>query len=158
MKNTILITWNELQQQIDLTNFYMGESAKRKDPDADTIQSSKDDEELLIMFAKRACNELVTAVALRFPSISCSVDNRYIILELETCKEIRKDILPILKQAMSDYIANEVTMLWLLTRQPQMAQTSIASKEILYMKVQHLFAKIYNSTKKRLRATDLAGI
>ena len=51
MKNTILIRWNELQQQIDLRNYYMGESAKRKDIDADTIQSSKDEKELLLMFA-----------------------------------------------------------------------------------------------------------
>ena len=56
MRNTILIKRNELQQQIDLRNFYMGESAKRKDIDADTIQSSKDDEELLLMFADRAAN------------------------------------------------------------------------------------------------------
>ena len=34
MKNSITIKWNELQQQIDLRNFYMGESAKRKDIDA----------------------------------------------------------------------------------------------------------------------------
>ena len=46
MRNTIFIKWNELQQQINLKNFYMGESAKRKDADADTIQSSTDDKEV----------------------------------------------------------------------------------------------------------------
>ena len=75
MKNTILITWNELQQQIDLRNFYMGESAKRKEPDADTIQSCKDDEDLMRMFMHTACNGLVTAVALRFPSISYRMED-----------------------------------------------------------------------------------
>ena len=50
MKNTITIKRDELQQQIDLRNYYMGESAKRKDIDAATMQSSKDDEELLYMF------------------------------------------------------------------------------------------------------------
>ena len=37
MKNTITIKRDELQQQIDLRNYYMGESAKRKDTDAATI-------------------------------------------------------------------------------------------------------------------------
>ena len=53
MKNTILIRWNELQQQIDLRNYYMGESAKRKDIDADTIQSSKDEKELFALFFEK---------------------------------------------------------------------------------------------------------
>ena len=78
MKNTILIKWNELQQQIDLKNYYMGESAKRKDIDADTIQSSKDEKELLLMFAAQAANGLVTAVALRFPYIASEVEDEYI--------------------------------------------------------------------------------
>jgi hypothetical protein len=158
MKNTILITWNELQQQIDLRNFYMGESAKRKEPDADTIQSSKDDEELLIIFARQACNELVTAVALRFPSISVTVDNKYISLEFETISTCRKDLLPMLKQAIADYISYEVTMQWLLVRQPQMANTNISLKNSLYNNVQQVFAKFYDSTRTRRRATDLAGI
>ena len=158
MKNTILITWNELQQQIDLRNFYMGESAKRKEPDADTIQSSKDDEELLIIFARQACNELVTAVALRFPSISVTVDNKYISLEFETISTCRNDLLLMLKQAIADYISNEVTMQWLLVRQPQMANTNISLKNSLYNNVQQMFAKFYDSTRTRRRATDLAGI
>ena len=78
MNNTITISWNELQQQIDLRNFYMGESVKRKDIDADTIQSSKDDEELMRMFAHSACNQLITAVAVRFPTISYDIKKEYI--------------------------------------------------------------------------------
>ena len=158
MKNTILITRDELQQQIDLKNFYMGESAKRKDPDADTKQSSKDDEELLFMFARQACNEVVTAVALRFPSISFSMDNCYIVFEFETLQEPRAHLLPILKQAITEYISNEMTLHWLLLRQPQMAQSNISLRSTLYDNVQMLFAKFYNSTKTRRRATDLAGI
>ena len=69
MNIEITIKWNDLRQQIDLKNFYMGESAKRNDINADTIQSTSDEDKLLLMFAQRACNELITAVAVRFPSI-----------------------------------------------------------------------------------------
>lgn len=158
MKNTILIKWNELQQQIDLKNYYMGESAKRKELDADTIQSSKDDKELLLMFAREATNELVTAVALRFPYISWDVEENYISVSFETNDNSREYLLPMLKQAMTDYIVNETIMQWLLLRQPQMAQTNISLRGNLYSNVQQLFAKLYNRKKVRRRATDLAGI
>ena len=158
MKNTILIKWNELQQQIDLKNYYMGESAKRKELDADTIQSSKDDKELLLMFASEATNELVTAVALRFPYISWDVEGNYISVSFETNDNSREHLLPMLKQAMTDYIVNETIMQWLLLRQPQMAQTNISLRGNLYSNVQQLFAKLYNRKKVRRRATDLAGI
>ncbi|MBR3916820.1 MAG: hypothetical protein IKJ49_06745 [Bacteroidaceae bacterium] len=158
MKNTILIRRDELQQQIDLRNFYMGESAKRKELNADTIQSSKDDEELLFMLARQACNELVTAVALRFPSISYSIDNSYVMLEFDTAGKSREHLLPILKQAVNDYIVNEMTLQWLLLREPKMAESYIALRSTLYDNVQMLFAKFYNSTRIRRRATDLAGI
>lgn len=158
MKNTILIRWNELQQQIDLRNYYMGESAKRKDLDADTIQSSKDDKELLLAFATEAANGLVTAVALRFPYITCEVNEEYITFSFESHDNSRGHLLPMLKQALNDYLVNEITVLWLTLRQPQMAQTNIALRSALYSNVQQMFAKFYNRNKMRRRPTNLAGI
>lgn len=158
MKNTILIGWNELQQQIDLRNFYMGESAKRKEIDADTIQSSKDDKELLLMFATQAANELVTAVALRFPYVAWEAADGYLTFTFECADNSREHLLPMLKQAITDYLVNEIRMHWLLLRQPQMAQANISLKSTLYSNVQHLFAKFYNRNKVRRRPTDLAGI
>lgn len=158
MKNTILIKWNELQQQIDLKNYYMGESAKRKDIDADTIQSSKDEKELLLMFAAQAANGLVTAVALRFPYIASEVEDEYISFTFEESTNGREHLLPILRQAITDYLVNEIGMYWLLLRQPQMAQTNLSLRNALYSNLQHLFAKFYNKRKVRRRSTDLAGI
>ena len=158
MKNTITIKRSELQQQIDLKNFYMGESAKRKDKNADTIQSSKDDEDLLLTFIHTACNELVTAVALRFPFISYTIDEENIIFEFETPGNIRSHLLPMLQRATADYLVNEATMHWLLLRRPEMAKSCISVRTELCSNVLFTFAKLYNTQKIRRRATDLAGI
>ncbi|MBO5865142.1 MAG: hypothetical protein J6Q73_03730 [Bacteroidaceae bacterium] len=158
MKNAIDIKRSELQQQIDLRNFYMGDSAMRKDKDADTIQSSKDDEELLIMFAHTACNELVTAVALRFPSISYNIGDENIIFEFETPDDSRSHLLPMLRQAILDYLTNGITMQWLLLRRPDMVHPYISQRASLCSNVLFMLAKFYNSKKIRRRATDLAGI
>ncbi len=158
MKNKITIERSELQQQIDLRNFYMGESAKRKDKDAYTIQSSKDDEALLLAFTHTACNELVTAVALRFPSISYTIDKEKIIFEFETPNDSRSHLLPMLTRSIIDYLVNETIVHWLLLLRPDLAQSNISLRASLCSNVLFMFAKMYNIQKIRRRATNLAGI
>ena len=158
MKNRITIERSELQQQIDLRNFYMGESAKRNDKDADTIQSSKEDEDLLITFTHTACNALVTAVALRFPSISYTIDEKEIVIEFETPDGSRNYLLPVLERATLDYLVNETRVQWLLLRRPEMAKSSISLRPELCSNVLFTFAKLYNNKKIRRRSTNLAGI
>ena len=158
MENTITIKKSELQQQIDLKNFYMGESAKRTDKDADTIQSCKEDEELLLTFIQTACNELVTAVALRFPYISFTIEEQDIVFNFETPDNSRSHLLPMLERAIQDYLVNEAIMHWLLLRRPNMAQTYISLRTTLHSNVMFMFAKLYNTKKIRRRATDLGGI
>ena len=63
-----------------------------------------------------------------------------------------------LKQSITDFIANEVTMHWLLLRNPTMAQAYISIRGSLYDNAQRMFAKFYNREKIRRRSTDLAGI
>ena len=110
------------------------------------------------MFAAQATNELVTAVALRFPNIACEVDDDYIALTFDSVGNSHEHLQPMLRQAVTDYLVNEILMQWLLLRQPQMAQTNISLRGTLYSNVQHIFAKFYNQNKVRRRPTDLAGI
>ena len=158
MKNTILIKRSGLLRQINLENYYMGDAAKRKDIDAATIQSSKEDEELLYMQVEKACNELITAVALRFPYITTIAGGENVEITFETVCDFPNHLLPLLQQAVTDYLVNETVTQWLLLRRPEMAQSRILLRTSLYNNVQNLFAKIYNRQKRRRRPTDLAGI
>lgn len=158
MNTTLTIKWNELQQQLDLRNYYMGEAAKRKDIEADTMQSSKDDRELLSMFASQACNALVSAVALRSPQTGFSNSDNEITFQFKADGGNNPQMLSMLQQAIIDYLVNEINMQWLLHRQPQMAQTNISLRGSLFQNAMQLFTKICNPQKIRRRATDLAGI
>ena len=158
MKNTIQIKRSGLQRQIDLENYYMGDAAKRKDIDAATIQSSKEDEELLYMLIEKACNELITTVALRFPYITTIAGEENVEITFESVCDYPSHLLPLLQQAVTDYLVNETITRWLLLRRPEMAQSRILLRTSLYNNVQNLFAKIYNRQKRRRRPTDLAGI
>lgn len=159
MTHNILIKRNELQQQIDLKNYYLGEAAKRKTmPDADILQSSNDEKELFVMFTQRALNELISAVALRFSHISYKIEKEYIDITFEAEAKNRSHTLPLLKQAITDYLVNDIILQWFLLREPMLAQANMALKSSLYSNVQQLFAKLYNNTAVRRRSTNLAGI
>lgn len=158
MNITLTIKWNELQQQLDLRNYYMGEAAKRNNIEADTMQSSEDDKELFSMFAKQACNSLISAVAIRYPHTNYSINDKEIKFVFEASRDSHIQMLSMLQQAILDYLVNEINMQWLLHRQPQMAQTNISLRGSLYQNVMQLFSRICNPQKLHRRATDLAGI
>ena len=158
MENTILIEKAPLHQQIHLRNYYMGESAKRNNINADTIESSDDEKELFGMLLESACNELVSSVALRFETASHKITPEYISITFTTENNARQGVLPQLRQAIVDYLVNEITLQWLLLRSPQMANSYISLRTTLYNNVQQQFAKFSNLRKVRRRPTDLAGI
>ena len=158
MENTILIEKEPLHQQIHLRNYYMGESAKRNNINADTIESSDDERELFAMLLDSACNELVSSVALRFETASYKITPEYIGITFTTENNSRQGLLPQLRQAIVDYLVNEITLQWLLLRSPQMANSYISMRTTLYNNVQQQFAKFSNLKKVRRRPTDLAGI
>ena len=158
MKNTIIIDRNALQQQVDLRNHYMGEAIKRTDLNADTIQSSAEDSDLFLIFLREACNELLSTVALRFASVSYRIDKEYILITIDSEGEVPQHLLPLLKQSIIDYLANELTLQWLLLRRIDAASSCISLRPTLFRNVQQQLAKLSHTKKIRRRSTNLAGI
>lgn len=133
-------------------------SPVRNNINADTIESSDDEKELFGMLLESACNELVSSVALRFETASHKITPEYISITFTTENNARQGVLPQLRQAIVDYLVNEITLQWLLLRSPQMANSYISLRTTLYNNVQQQFAKFSNLRKVRRRPTDLAGI
>lgn len=158
MKNTIIIDRSALQQQVDLRNHYMGDAIKRADLNADTIQSSAEERDLFLIFLREACNELLSTVALRFASVTYDIDKDYILITIESDGEVPQHILPLLKQSINDYLANELTLQWLLLRRPDAASSYITLRPTLFLNVQQQLAKMSRTKKVRRRSTNLAGI
>ena len=157
-EKTIIIDKEHLLYQVNLKNHYMGESLKRVDINADTMQSDTDDNELFDIFIEEACNAIASSVALRFKGMRYENDGRYIAFTFITSGEPMSNILPMLKQSINDYLVNELILQWLLLRYPQMSQSYISLRPALMSNVQQQFAKLSNTRKTRRRATDLGGI
>ena len=157
MEYNILIKKEELTHQIDLRTHYHAESEKRKDLNADIGETSFDDEELLNTFLSKAVNELTADQSGRLENISYKINRDYLDIRFNSNDETRTNLLPILKQAITDYLVNELLTQWLLIRYPAWSQSYIAMRNELYSRVKELFAAFCNR-KIRRRPTNLAGI
>ena len=157
MEYNILIMKDELRHQIDLRTHYHAEGEKRKDLNADIGETSFDDDALLNTFINRAINELIAVQSSRFESISCRINNDYIDIRFMGSDETRSNILPMLKQAITDYLVNELMTQWTLIRYPAWSQPYVAMRNDLFTRVKELFANFCNR-KIRRRPTNLAGI
>lgn len=158
MEYNIIINRNELQQETDLKTYYMGEAIKRKDLDADTIESSTDEHELFTSILNKAMSELVTAIIQRFSSVKYKVEEEYVNIIIESEIQQRNDLLPLLKQKIKDYLTNELLANWLALRQPMLSQNYQFKHMEWLSSVKEVFAMFYNKKKVRRRSTNLAGI
>lgn len=156
MENNILIKREELQQEVDLKTYYMGEAIKRKDIDADTIQSSTDEEELFGMFLQKAVSELAASVAMRFDTVKFDVTDNYVSISFTHIGNT--EVTSILRQRIKDYLVNEIIYSWLNLRQTASTAEYYQIHNIGLSKVKDIFAIFYNKNKVRRRSTNLAGI
>ena len=157
MEQTILIEKAELGHRVDLLTHYHAQGEKRKDLNADIGETSFDDEELLDTFLLKAVNELVSHQSARFEDISYRIGDDYLELSFTGTAVNSARMLPLLKQAIVDYLVNELMIQWLLIRYPAWSQPYIAMKSELLRSVKDLFASFCNK-KIRRRPTNLAGI
>ncbi len=157
MEYNILINKEEITHRIDLLTHYHADKEKRNDLNADVGETSCEDEEILETFLQKAINELIASQTERLKNISYKINNDYIEIHFIGSDERRSNILPILKQTITDYLVNELMAQWLLIRYPAWGQSYIAMRNDLYAQVKELFS-CFCKRKIRRRPTNLAGI
>ena len=157
MEQTILIEKGELAHRVNLLTHYHAQGEKRKDLNADIGETSFDDEELLNTFLQKATNELVAQQAPRLQNISYRITDDYLEISFTATAKNSFHMLPLLKQAIVDYLVNELMTHWLLIRYPAWSQPYIAMRKELERNMKELFAAFCNR-KIRRRSTNLAGI
>ena len=158
MKYEIFINKEELFHRVELLTHYHSEADKRNDLNADIGETSPDDDELMDGFVRKAINELVTPQTARLGDIETDTARDCIYLGFTGAdNEANETVLPILKQAIEDFLVNELMTQWLMIRRRVWSDTYIAMRNELYDKVQGLFDRLSNR-KIRRRSTGLGGI
>ena len=158
MRHEIFINKEELLHRVELLTHYHSEADKRNDLNADVGEVSPDDAELMETFIRKAIYELIAPQAARLGEITFNTTGDGICISFtggDNGSQI--SAVPILKQAIEEFLVNELMTQWLMVRRRSWSDTYIAMRNELYDKVQRLFDRLSNR-KIRRRSTGLAGI
>lgn len=157
MEYEIIIKKEDLLHRVNLRTYYHAECEKRRDPDSDVGETSVDDEEIINTFLNNSINAIVVEQRERLKDICYKVTDGYLNLKFTTVVEERDNLLPMLKQALTDYLVNELLIQWLFIRQRAWSDSYVAMRSEHYNRVRDIFASFYNRRIRR-RSTNLAGI
>ncbi len=158
MKYEIFINKEDLLHRVELLTHYHYEADKRNDINADIGTASSDDDELMEGFMRKAMYELITPHTARLGEIEIDTGRDCIYLSFTGADNPNHEtVVPILKQAIEEFLVNELMTQWLMIRRRTWSDTYIAMRNELYDKVQGLLDRLSNR-KIRRRSTGLAGI
>lgn len=157
MEYEIIIKKEDLLHRVNLRTHYHAECEKRRDPDSDVGETSVDDEEIINTFLNNSINAIVVEQRERLKDICYKVTDGYLSLKFTTVVEGRDNLLPMLKQALTDYLVNELLIQWLFIRQRAWNDSYVAMRSEHYNRVRDIFASFHNRRIRR-RPTNLAGI
>jgi hypothetical protein len=157
MEYEIIIKKEDLWHRVNLRTHYHAECEKRRDPDSDVGETSVDDEEIINTFLNNSINAIVVEQRERLKDICYKVTDGYLSLKFTTVVEGRDNLLPMLKQALTDYLVNELLIQWLFIRQRAWSDSYVAMRSEHYNRVRDIFASFHNRRIRR-RPTNLAGI
>jgi hypothetical protein len=121
------------------------------------IRGGLDDEEIINTFLNNSINAIVVEQRERLKDICYKVTDGYLSLKFTTVVEGRDNLLPMLKQALTDYLVNELLIQWLFIRQRAWSDSYVAMRSEHYNRVRDIFASFHNRRIRR-RPTNLAGI
>lgn len=144
-----------------MRTYYRGEMLKRKDADAALLQSSSDDYDAMFTYLDTGLNDLCGYLLKKVKELDWSVDGEEKTISISFTPYDRvpphaDQVCRLLKKSVFDYLANQCVYEWMLTVQPDLADTWEERRpELLSAVLKHVGML---STHLRRRATDLAGI
>lgn len=152
----ICLTFNELEREIDILNYYRGEAAKRGDVNADVVQSDVGNWDAMFYLVRKTVTDILLFVNSNRVRMTCDYTAEALCFEVSPVEASKEYMMEILKEAMRQYIVYEVRRLWMMTVRPEWADFSIRGE--LTENVKKALRNVGGGVPVRRRATDLAGI
>lgn len=146
----------DLLREINILNWYRGESAKRGEPDAVVVQSGADEQDALMYHVRAAVNVVVLLANPNKVKFACEYADDALHFSLSPVRVGREYLMEVLRNAIRQFIVYEVRRLWMMTVRPEWADASL--REELLASIRMAMSGVTTQNRVRRRATDLAGI
>lgn len=121
----MIIYIDSLLQEINILNWYQGESAKRYDDNADKVQTCQDQQDALLFHLRSVVVDILQFANPNRVKFTCEYKDDSLVFSLSPLREGREYMLDILKEAIRQYLIYEIRRLWLMNVKPDMADASL---------------------------------
>ena len=153
----IIELYNEdILREVDILNYYKGEALKRKDADAVSIETAKEQYDALTKHLRAVVNDVLLLANPRITTFTAEDTEDKIIFSLSPVRENTEHLQPIIKESIRQYLVYEVRRLWMRNVRPDFADDSM--RAILLSNIATPLRSTVKAAKVRRRSTNLAGI
>lgn len=153
----IIELYNEdILREVDILNYYKGEAMKRKDADAVSIETAKEQQDALLYHIRAAVNDVLLLANPRITTFTAENTEDKLVFSLSPVRDNTEHLQPIIKESIRQYLIYEVRRLWMRNVRPDLADDSMRS--ILLSNIATPLRSTVKAERVRRRATNLAGI
>lgn len=121
----MLLYVEDIIREVDLLNWYRGEASKRMDENADLVQSSREQQDVVMDLMRGVVTDVLLLANHNRVRFSCDYVDDMLKFDLSPIREERRYLLRVLKEALRRYIVYEIRRLWMTLMRPEWAETSM---------------------------------
>lgn len=153
----IIELYNEdILREVDILNYYKGEAMKRKDADAVSIETAKEQQDALLYHLRAAVNDVLLLANPRITTFTAENTEDKLVFSLSPVRDNTEHLQPVIKESIRQYLIYEVRRLWMRNVRPDLADDSM--RTILLSNIATPLRSTVKAERVRRRATNLAGI
>ena len=120
----MIIYIEDLFREINILNWYKGESVKRHDDNADKVQTCQDQQDALMYHLRNAVTDVLSFANLNWMKFTCEYQNDSLVFSLSPLREGREHLLELLKNCIRQYLVCEIRRLWMMNIRPDWADAT----------------------------------
>ena len=120
----------EILYNVHLKSYYIAETKKKEIPELCQIQTSPDNNDILIMYLRSAKERLLAYMRKRLISVQWDEEALHITSDRDNAQEMGQS----LDNAITDYLTEEVLYRWLCDTYPKLADKTAVEEKLDYVK------------------------
>lgn len=121
----MIIYIEDILREVDILNWYRGEAAKQKEPEAVVTQSNSETQDAMLYHLRQAVVEVLNLANANRVKFTCENKDDALVFSLSPLRAGREYCLSILKECIRLFLVAEVRRLWMMNIRPEWADATM---------------------------------
>lgn len=124
----MIIYIEDILREADILNWYRGEAAKQKEPEAVAAQSNKETQDAMLYHLRLAVMTVLNMANRNRVRFTCDDVDDGLVFSIAPIREGREYVLPVLKENIRLFLVAEIRRLWMMNVRPEWADATMREK------------------------------